>query len=146
MLYGISPFDEISALELGLKPAMTLSSKVISLRDIADGETVGYARAYVAKGQRKIATVAVGYGDGYPRMANHQTPVLVNQNACTLSGRVSMDMITVDVTEIPNTSVGDEVILWGVNNPVENVAAHSSTIAYELVTRMTGRAKRQYQG
>ena len=144
MLYGISPFGEISAQELGLKPAMTLSSKIISLRSIDDGEAVGYARAYVAQGQRKIATVAIGYGDGYPRMANHQTPVLVNQTACCLSGRVSMDMITLDVTDLPKADVGDEVILWGGNNPVEDVAAHSSTIAYELVTRMTGRAKRQY--
>ncbi|MGB0941350.1 MAG: alanine racemase [Marinomonas sp.] len=144
MLYGISPFDEISAQTLGLKPAMTLTSQVISLRDIADGEAVGYARAYVAKGQSKIATVAVGYGDGYPRMADHQTPVLVKQNPCCISGRVSMDMITLDVTSLPQTQVGDEVILWGEGNPVEKVAAHSSTIAYELVTRMTGRAKRQY--
>lgn len=144
MLYGISPFDEISAQALGLRPAMTLTSKVISLRDIADGEAVGYARAYVAKGQSRIATVAVGYGDGYPRMADHKTPVLVNQNACCLSGRVSMDMITLDVTSLPHTQVGDDVLLWGEGNPVEEVAAHSSTIAYELVTRMTGRAKRQY--
>lgn len=144
MLYGISPFDEISAQELGLKPAMTLTSKIISLREVKDGEAVGYARAYVAKGQRQIATVAVGYGDGYPRMANHQTPVLVEQAMCCLSGRVSMDMITLDVTELGETQVGDEVILWGEKNPVEDVAAHSSTIAYELVTRMTGRAKRQY--
>jgi len=144
MLYGISPFDEISAQELGLKPAMTLASKIISLRTIGDGETVGYARAYVAKGERVIATVAAGYGDGYPRMANHQTPVLVNQKTCCLSGRVSMDMITLDVTDLPRAEVGDTVILWGENNPVEDVAAHSLTIAYELVTRMTGRAKRQY--
>lgn len=144
MLYGISPFDDISAQTLGLKPAMTLTSKVISLRDIADGEAVGYARAYVAQGQSRIATVAVGYGDGYPRMADHQTPVLVNQNTCCISGRVSMDMITLDVTSLPYTQVGDDVLLWGEGNPVEVVAAHSSTIAYELVTRMTGRAKRQY--
>jgi alanine racemase len=144
MLYGISPFDEISAQELGLKPAMTLASQIISLRTVSDGEAVGYARAYVAQGERIIATVAAGYGDGYPRMANHQTPVLVNQNACCLSGRVSMDMITLDVTDLPSADVGDTVILWGENNPVEDVAAHSLTIAYELVTRMTGRAKRQY--
>ena len=144
MLYGISPFDGISAHDLGLKPAMTLVSKIISLRCIADGEAVGYARAYVAQGEREIATVAIGYGDGYPRMASHQTPVIVNNDACCLAGRVSMDMITLDVTDLPQAQVGDTVVLWGENNPVENVAAHSSTIAYELVTRMTGRAKRQY--
>lgn len=144
MLYGISPFDEISAQALGLKPVMTLASQIISLRTVADGEAVGYARAYVAHGERIIATVAVGYGDGYPRMANHQTPVLVNQNACSLSGRVSMDMITLDVTDLPSAEIGDTVILWGENNPVEEVAAHSLTIAYELVTRMTGRARREY--
>ena len=144
MLYGISPFDHLSAESLGLKAAMTFTSKIISLRTVADGAAVGYARAYVADGQREIATVAVGYGDGYPRMANHQTPVLVNQQVCCLSGRVSMDMITLDVTEMEQVQVGDEVTLWGSNNPVEKVAAHSSTIAYELVTRMTGRAKRQY--
>lgn len=144
MLYGISPFSSISANELGLKPAMTLKSKIISLRTVPDGETVGYGRAYEAKGDRVIATIAAGYGDGYPRGLDFSTPIIIRDEICFLSGRVSMDMITVDVTHLKEVGIGDEVILWGEGNPVEEVAAHNQTIGYELVTRMTGRSKIEY--
>lgn len=140
MLYGISPFSDISAAELGLKPAMTFVSQIISLRDVADGEGVGYSLAYKAQGARKIATIAVGYGDGYPRTLDFSTPVIIRGVVCYLSGRVSMDMITVDVTHLLDVAIGDSVLLWGADNPVEEVASHAQTIGYELVTRMTGRS------
>lgn len=144
MLYGISPFEEFSADDLGLKPAMSFESEVISLRVVPDGESVGYSQAYQAQGDRVIATVAVGYGDGYPRTLDFETPVLVNDQLCYLAGRVSMDMITVDVTHLTDVRLGDAVVLWGKKNPVEQVASHANTIGYELVTRMTGRSSIRY--
>lgn len=145
MLYGISPFAEISASELGLQPAMTFKSKVISVRHLNKGDRVGYAYSFEAQGPCKIATIAVGYGDGYPRHATNGAPVMVNGVLCPLAGRVSMDMITVDVTHLAEVSIGDEVILWGESNPVEQVAQAAGTIGYELVTRMTSRSPIQYQ-
>jgi len=146
MLYGISPFEGISASELDLKPAMTFMSKVISVRKLKEGEKVGYAQAYEVKGDKVIATVAVGYGDGYPRGLDFTTPIIIHGEVCFLAGRVSMDMITVDVSHLEAVEIGDDVLLWGANNPVETVAAHVQTIGYELVTRMTGRAKIEYIG
>ncbi|MFT2111487.1 alanine racemase [Marinomonas sp. 2405UD68-3] len=144
MLYGISPFDGIRNTELGLEPVMTFASKVISLRTIEPGRKVGYSESYEAQKEEKIATIAVGYGDGYPRNAINGTPVVVNGIECGLAGRVSMDMITVNVTNVRNVVIGSNVQLWGDQLPVERVATHASTIGYELVTRMTGRPRIKY--
>jgi len=144
MLYGISPFDGIQSVEFGLEAAMTFTSKVISLRTIDVGEKVGYSESYEAQKEEQIATVAVGYGDGYPRNAINGTPVVINGIECGLAGRVSMDMITVNVTNVRNVVIGSSVQLWGEQLPVERVASHASTIGYELVTRMTGRPKIKY--
>ncbi|TBR42538.1 alanine racemase [Marinomonas agarivorans] len=144
MLYGISPFADISADTLGLKSAMTFVSQIISLRQVADGEGVGYSHAYKTQGETTIATVAVGYGDGYPRTLNFSTPLVIRGKTCFLAGRVSMDMITVDVTHLADVAIGDPVLLWGADNPVEQVANHAQTIGYELVTRMTGRSPISY--
>ncbi len=144
MLYGISPFDGIRSSELGLETVMTFTSKVISLRSIERGQKVGYAESYEAQGEERIATIAAGYGDGYPRNAVNGTPVIVNGIECALAGRVSMDMITVNVTNVKNVEMGSSVQLWGDKLSVERVASHSSTIGYELVTRMTGRPKIKY--
>ncbi|SBS34257.1 Alanine racemase [Marinomonas aquimarina] len=148
MLYGISPFAEVSGVELGLKPAMTLTSKVISVRQVSTGDKVGYGLSYQAAADHQLLTVAVGYGDGYPRAADHGTPMLINGKPAELAGRVSMDMITAKrVTEssVP-AAIGDEVVLWGNGVPVEKVAYWSGTIGYELVTRMTSRPHFVYQG
>ena len=112
------------------------------MRDVAVGETVGYGATWTASRPSRIATVCIGYGDGYPRLAPAGTPVLVNGRRAPLAGRVSMDMITVDVTELPGTSIGDEVILWGDGLPVAEVARHVGTIGYELTTRMPARTPR----
>ncbi len=144
MLYGSSPFATEHPLAAQLQAVMTLESKVIDLHQVAAGESVGYGRRWIAQKDSIIATVAIGYGDGYPRHAPDGTPVLVNGQRCPLAGRVSMDMITVDVTTLPSVNVGDAVELWGKQLPINEVAASAGTISYELVTRMPLRAPRHY--
>lgn len=146
MLYGPSPFPQPHPEADRLRPVMTLRSAVIAIREIAAGESVGYGGAWTAGRSSRIATIPVGYGDGYPRRADSGTPVLVRGCRAPLAGRVSMDMITVDVTEIPEVSVGDEVILWGDDILVNEVAAHADTIGYEIMTRMLARVPRKYVG
>jgi alanine racemase len=142
MLYGNSPLIEPHPNAEALQPVMTLTSAVISLRDVAAGEAVGYGASWIARRPSRIATVTIGYGDGYPRLAANGTPVLVNGQRASLAGRVSMDMITVDVTDLPDVHVGDEVVLWGVGLPIAEVARHAGTIGYELTTRMPARIPR----
>jgi alanine racemase len=142
MLYGNSPLGSDHPNARNLQPVMTLVSAVISLRDVAAGETVGYGATWTAARPSRIATVCIGYGDGYPRLAPNGTPVLVNGRRAGLAGRVSMDMITVDVTDLPGVSIGDEVVLWGDGLPVGEIAQHSGTIGYELTTRMPARTPR----
>jgi alanine racemase len=142
MLYGNSPFIEPHKNTSNLRPVMTLSSAIISVRDVAVGDTVGYGATWTAEKNSRIATVAIGYGDGYPRLARNNTPVLINGVRAPLAGRVSMDMITVDVTEFSHVKLGDEVILWGENLSVGEVASHADTIGYELTTRMPARTRR----
>lgn len=144
MLYGSSPFPRSHENGDQLKPVMTLKSAVIGVREIAVGQSVGYGSSWTAERTSKIATVAMGYGDGYPRHAPSGTPVLVNGQRVALAGRVSMDMITVDVTDLADVKIGDEVILWGENLPVNEVAASAGTIGYELLTRMPLRTPRIY--
>jgi alanine racemase len=127
-----------------LKPVMSFESAVISLRTIAAGESVGYTANWTAERDSTIATVTVGYGDGYPRNATNGTPVLINGVRCPLVGRVSMDMITVDVTDLREVAIGDKALLWGPELPVNEVASHCDTIGYELLTRMPGRVPRVY--
>ena len=146
MLYGISPFAGLTGQQLGLVPAMTLSSKVISVRSLKQGEKVGYGLSYVAKEDHQLATVAIGYGDGYPRHAQHGAPVKLNGRPGELAGRVSMDMITVKLSNSDQLlEIGQEVVLWGEEVPVEEVAEFAGTIGYELVTRMTSRPNYRYQ-
>ncbi len=144
MLYGNTPFDVPQEQAEKLKPVMTLQSAVISVRDITAGESVGYAAKWTASRPSKIATIAMGYGDGYPRHAPNGTPVLVNGQRVPLVGRVSMDMITVDVTDLGSVAIGDEVILWGEELTANEIAAHAGTIGYEVLTRMPMRTPRIY--
>jgi alanine racemase len=144
MLYGNSPFAVPQENADQLKPVMSFESAVISLRTIAAGESVGYTANWTAERDSTIATVTVGYGDGYPRNATNGTPVLINGVRCPLVGRVSMDMITVDVTDLREVAIGDKALLWGPELPVNEVASHCDTIGYELLTRMPGRVPRVY--
>jgi alanine racemase len=143
MLYGNSPFGTDSHHNTTeLRPVMTLSSAIISLREVQRGHSVGYGAGWTAQRNSRIATVTIGYGDGYPRSAKNGTPVLVNGQRASLAGRVSMDMITVDVTDLADVEVGDEVTLWGPQLPIAEVAQWADTIGYELTTRMPARTPR----
>jgi len=139
MLYGISPFADRSAADLGLRPVMRLESRVIAIKELAAGDRVGYGGAWIAPRRARIAIAAGGYGDGYPRNAAAGTPVLVNDMLAPLAGRVSMDMLTIDVTELSRVAIGDPVVLWGRGVSVETVAAGAGTIPYELVCRVSER-------
>lgn len=143
MLYGASPISSKSAEELSLLPAMSFESELISVRDIKQGSTVGYGGAWMAPTDMRIGVVAIGYGDGYPRHAPTGTPVLVNGQRAQLIGRVSMDLISVDLTGI-EAKVADKVVLWGNGLPVEEIAALSGTISYELLCGVTERVTRIY--
>jgi alanine racemase len=146
MLYGGSPFAGRSARDCRLAAAMSFHSRVIALRDIAAGETVGYAGRWRASRPARIATIAAGYGDGYPRHAPDGTPVAINGVRAPLAGRVSMDMITVDVTDVPGVSVGADVELWGEQVAVDEVAARAGTIGYQLLAGMPARVPRLTAG
>ena len=123
---------------------MRFSSAVIALRDVPIGESVGYGARWTAQRDSVIATVPVGYGDGYPWGAADGTPVEIDGQIASLAGRVSMDMVTVDVTDCSNLSLGAPAVLWGDQPSIDDVAAHSGTIGYELMTRLTSRANRVY--
>jgi alanine racemase len=138
-LYGVSPFAEQVGKALGLAPAMRLVSTVIAVREVSAGETVGYGGVWRAARDSRVAIVAGGYGDGLPRALPNGTPVLINGMRASLVGRVSMDMIAVDVTGHASIAVGATAILWGPELPVEEIAAHVGTIAYELLCAVSQR-------
>lgn len=141
MLYGASPFKGKTGLDHDLQPVMTLWSRLIAITLVKKGDKIGYGGTYTAPEDLLIGVVGVGYGDGYPQFAKNSTPVLVNNVECPLVGRVSMDMLTVDLRKLPNASIGDPVVLWGRGLPVERIAEASNTSAYEILTRMTPRPK-----
>jgi alanine racemase len=141
MLYGISPFLDKYGSEIGLKPVMSLFAPILAVKEVAAGESVGYSGAWVSKKKTTIAVVGVGYGDGYPRHAKNGTPVLVNGQRVPLIGRVSMDMITVDLSSQSNARPGDIATLWGKGLAVEEVAKYADTIPYTLLCGITQRVK-----
>ncbi|MGB4073833.1 alanine racemase [Pseudomonas sp.] len=145
MLYGASPFTELGAAELGLRPAMSLTAQLIACREVAVGETVGYGGNWRAERPSRIGTVSCGYADGYPRHAPSGTPVIVGGQRVALVGRVSMDMLTVDLTDLPAAEVGDAVELWGAQLAVDEVAQAAGTIGYELLSKVTARVPRRYR-
>jgi len=141
MLYGVSPFINSTASEHDLQPVMTLRSCLIAIHQCRAGETIGYGGSWQCPEDMPVGIVAIGYGDGYPRAAATGTPVLINGQRAPLIGRVSMDMITVDLRQLPNAAIGDEVVLWGQGLPIEEVARHTGTIAYELLCGVTARVR-----
>ena len=142
MLYGASPFADQNVHELDLKPVMTLSAEIIALNQIQQGEYVGYGSSYTASCTSNIAVVSIGYGDGYPRAYVKPNFVAINQQLVAVVGRVSMDMIAIDVTHI-NTEIGTPVELWGKHRLVDDVAAANGTIGYELLCRLSNRPMRK---
>jgi alanine racemase len=145
ILYGVSPMTSASGsqelIPQGIAPVMTLQSSLIAIRKLSVGETVGYGSAWQCQKDTIIGVVAIGYGDGYPRHAKNGTPVLINDRRVNIIGRVSMDMITVDLGDESQDKVGDLVTLWGKGLPVEEVALHADTIPYELLCNITRRVK-----
>ncbi|EGU9322670.1 alanine racemase [Vibrio parahaemolyticus] len=144
IMYGVSPFSDKTAQDLGYQPVMTLKSHLIAVREVKKGESVGYGGIWTSERDTKVGVIAVGYGDGYPRSAPNGTPVWVNGRTVPIAGRVSMDMLTVDLGPDATDKVSDEAILWGKELPVEEVANHIGTIAYELVTKLTPRVEMEY--
>ena len=139
MLYGASPFAETSAEQIGLRPVMTLRSQIIAVRELRAGECVGYGASFCADSPMRIGVVACGYADGYPRHAGTGTPVLVEGRRSRTLGRVSMDMLCVDLSAQPDAAVGSRVTLWGEGLPVEEVARAAGTISYELLCALAAR-------
>ncbi len=142
MLYGANPLGESAA--PALLPVMTLRSRLLAVRDIGPNEGVGYNHTWHSVRATRIGTVAVGYGDGYPRHARNGTPVLLNGRRAPLAGRVSMDTVTVDLAAHPDARPGDEVVLWGEGLPVNEIATYADTIAYELLTGVSQRVNYHY--
>jgi alanine racemase len=145
MLYGATPFDQPQALADQLQPVMTLESKVICVRELPAGEPVGYGAAYITEGTRRIGVVAMGYADGYPREAPTGTPVWIDGRPSQLLGRVSMDMLCVDLTHLPEAGLGSRVELWGKNVLASDVAIHADTIPYRIFCNLR-RVPRLYSG
>ncbi len=144
MLYGASPFSHQSAADLQLQPVMTLQSQLMAVKTVKRGAKIGYGCTYECPADMPVGVVAIGYGDGYPRHAPNGTPVLINGQRCPLVGRVSMDMITVDLRPCPTASVGDIVTLWGDDLPIETIAKAADTISYELLTKITPRVTKVF--
>lgn len=160
MLYGASPFADVSAQQLGLKPVMTLSSRIIATQQLRAGDEVGYGALFRAGHAMRIGIVACGYADGYPRQsgrvepeapgthrptpggyATNGTPVLVDGQRTRTLGRVSMDMLYVDLSNLPQTDAGSRVVLWGEGMPIEEVARAAGTVSYELMCALTPRVR-----
>ncbi|MET0330557.1 MAG: alanine racemase [Dyella sp.] len=139
LLYGLSVVEGKSGADVGFKPAMTLSTRLIAINRIGKGERIGYNGSWTCPEDMPVGVAAVGYGDGYPRSAQAGTPVWLGEREVPLIGRVSMDLITLDLREAPQARVGDVVTLWGPALPVERIAARAGTISYELTCGMTRR-------
>lgn len=139
MLYGATPFADVSAQQLGLRPVMTLTSHIIGVQQLKPGDTVGYGGTFKAERDMRIGVVACGYADGYPRHAPGGTPLRVGEVMTVTVGRVSMDMLCVDITALPQAGVGTPVVLWGEGNPVDDVATAAGTVGYELLCALAPR-------
>jgi alanine racemase len=142
MLYGSSPLAHTTAEQLGLQPAMTISSRIISVQTLRPSDAVGYGHAFRADRSMRVGIVAGGYADGYPRHAPTGTPVLVKGRRTRVVGRISMDMLHVDLSEIEDAGVGSPVTLWGRGMPVDEVARAAGTLGYELLCAIAPRMQR----
>ena len=140
-LYGVSPLPGICAQELGLKPVMTLQTTLISVQTYEKDTPIGYGARYRCPEKMPVGVVAFGYGDGYPITTKDNAPILVNMRECGVVGRVSMDMLTVDLRNCPTAQVGDPVVLWGEGLPIEKVADHTHNITWDMLTGVQHRVK-----
>ncbi len=142
MLYGLYPSEEMDRQQTNLKPVMSLLSHVVHLKEVEDGTPIGYGGAYVARGRRRIATIPVGYADGYPRRLSGIGYVKIRNQRVPIAGRICMDQFMVDVTDIPEVAIGDEVVLMGDGVTADEIALLAETIHYELICQLTDRIPR----
>lgn len=143
-LYGSSPFADRSAASFGLEPAQTLSAEIISIRELGAGEPIGYGHKFTTDKPTKMGVVSCGYADGYPRVIEEGAPITVDGVRTKVLGRVSMDMLVADLTNVPTAKIGSKVILWGEGGPsIDEVASWANTIGYELMCAVTNRVSRQ---
>lgn len=145
-IYGVSPISGKVGSDFGLKPVMSVHSKIISIQKVKKNETIGYGARYRFTQDARVGIVAFGYGDGYPLTTTDGTPVLVNNRECHLVGRVSMDMLAVDLSNCPNAKIGDDVLLWGESLPIERVCASSSTHVWNTLSGVQNRVKFLWKG
>ncbi len=145
MLYGASPLPGKVGTDLGLKPAMRLESRLIAINEVAAGETIGYGASYRCPERMLVGIVAVGYADGIHRVLPSGTPLLIAGQRVPTVGRVAMDMIAVDLRNRPDAQVGDTVLLWGAELPVEEIAERAGTLANELYCGLTNRVHFMYR-
>jgi alanine racemase len=145
MLYGASPMLPEHELDAALRPAMTLESKLIAVHQRHKDDAIGYGQTWTCPEDMPVGVVAAGYGDGYPRHTPNESPVLVNGKPVALLGRVSMDMLCVDLRSQPQARPGDPVVLWGEGLPAETVARQAGTISYELFCNLSTRVPRVYE-
>lgn len=143
-LYGLTTKPGRCAVQDGLRPAMRLSTRLIAVRDKPSGAAIGYGGTYTCAHPTRVGVAAVGYGDGYPRHAPTGTPVLVAGQRCNVIGRVSMDLVTINLAAAAHAQVGDEVVLWGDGLAIEEVGAAAGTISYELTCRLSERVQFRY--
>ncbi|MGX5201248.1 alanine racemase [Aliikangiella sp. IMCC44632] len=141
ILYGCSPMLGLKGEQHSLKPAMTLESQLFAVKDLKPGDTVGYGATWRAKQATRVGIIAIGYGDGYPRHAKQGTPVLINGTCYPLIGKVSMDMISVDLGKESTIPMGSRAVLWGKDLPIETIAKHADTISYTLLCGVTSRVR-----
>jgi len=139
LLYGLSVVAGKTGADFGFRPAMSLSTRLIAINPIKRGERIGYNGTWTCPEDMNVGVAAIGYGDGYPRSAQSGTPVLIGEQQVPLIGRVSMDLITLDLRAAPQAKVGDRVTLWGEGLPVEQIADQAGTISYDLTCGMTRR-------
>ena len=144
MLYGVSPLTHKTTSQVNLKPVMTLLAPIISIRELAKGEPVGYGSTFICPENMRVGVIGVGYGDGYPRQTKAGTPVLVDGKPAPRIGRVCMDMMMIDLRDHPDVKVGEPAVLWGSGLPAEDVAKNADTIAYDLFCSVTKRVKFEY--
>lgn len=144
LLYGASPFANIDGKSLGLKPAMTLKSKLLTTKFLTKGMKIGYGLEYTCNEDMLVGIINLGYGDGYPRYAISGTPVLLNKQRCPIVGRISMDMLAIDLRSCPHAKIGDSITLWGEDLPIEEIARYAKTIPHELLSHYTHRVGFEY--
>ena len=147
-LFGVSPVEGMLASDYNLKPVMTLKTNIVATKQVQAGETIGYSQTYLAKTNMQIAIIGIGYGDGYPWSLDESASVMLGKQQARIVGRVSMDMMAIDITGINNVGTGDSVLIWGENSngslPLETVASNAKTIPYVLLCQITSRVHYQY--